>query len=645
LQSAAFLSFQRLGKEDAELLKLVSDLTPSREYYPPNTKSAVAVKWNSLPVLSQHHSFYSVVLSIFGHANDMQTLYRTPDIFKIPDRVASFLSWTASRNKVYYPQDSQHLRHLSSSIPKDAVYDSRGISISQSTVTERAAYQMSWSVWNDRPCLSRKWRTLWKAMQSWKSLGPSRDEISLRFSLYWLSLDPVKDWLGIYNICQETLNRDPRETKMMLAFSLSAACFRRTNYKDIVPLILIFATDTRFRGIVPPSTSYYDLSDGTYPDHKHLVELMSRFALPLEDTPAQTMAFRGSARDSSSDANRRLREYNKSIKMLASKAARSAAARWPEIWCDLSDQWFDTKRCRERVEAYFESISRNATFKNHILRLQAVLSNYEIKSPPKARYAFSSQFRERPPKPPPPSLRDILTGRPNFPPRSPIREQPLSGFVIPSTVVTESEKIIPPSIREDGLRSLIQELVSSQKSLQRTYGEDLNKSYNNLLGKRSALPVGCAVPPQEELRHYRDLCFEQMDTIFSELSEALAPSQKQEHVLTISGLWPRITPRSVLRELSRDRVRTLPNRWKCAITRYAVAFLKYQQSRRLLELWLSGRDEELLREAETPCEDVAGSCSPDWLLIQVSQFPFENLQTLTSCVVRLTRTSWRVLCN
>ena len=74
----------------------------------------------------------------------------------------------------------------------------------------------------------------------------------------------------------------------------------------------------------------------------------------------------------------------------------------------------------------------------------------------------------------------------------------------------------------------------------------------------------------------------------------------------------------MLRELSRGRVRTLTDQWKHAIIRYAVAFLKYQQSQRLLELSSRRRDEELLREAETTCEDVAAACTPDWLLIQVS---------------------------
>ncbi|KAI9432124.1 hypothetical protein H4582DRAFT_2084063 [Lactarius indigo] len=53
LQSAAFLSFQRLGNDDVKLLNLISDLTPIGAYYPPHLRSMVTVEWNDLPVLSQ----------------------------------------------------------------------------------------------------------------------------------------------------------------------------------------------------------------------------------------------------------------------------------------------------------------------------------------------------------------------------------------------------------------------------------------------------------------------------------------------------------------------------------------------------------------------------------------------------------------
>ncbi|KAF8270965.1 hypothetical protein EI94DRAFT_1698461 [Lactarius quietus] len=553
LQSAAFLSFQRLGKEDAKLLELINNLTPSRVYHPPHLKTMVTVEWNGLPIFSQHHDFHLAVLAILDHAHAMEALYDEPVVFSIPRLEASLLIRTASRNKIYYPHDLQSLRHAYAPISDDIVYKSRDIADGEGA--ELAAYQMSRSAWNDRPCLSRESLELWDAMQSWKHR-------------YWLTFDPKKNWLQLYDFCQEALLYVPQDIRVMLAFSLSAASFSGTKYADILPLIQIFATDPRFRDLTRPPEPHFVLSDGTYPNQGRLKKLISQFALPLQRTPAHNMKVRTSTRKKAKK-NERKQEYDKSISELASKAA------------DLA----------------------------------AVLNLYGTSVPPHAPYHFSPQFRARPPKASHPSLRELLMSRANYP-QPQTREQSSPSYLMPSAVILAAESD-PPSNGEDGLSSLIQELRHARESLIRLYGEDLNKSYSDLLGKRAPFLAQRGAPPQEALRYYRDFCSENKDAIFAEISEALAPSQRTEYVLHISGLLPRITPRSILRELSRDRVHTLTDQWKHAIIRYAVAFLKYQQSQRLLELSSRHRDEELLRESETVCEEVAATCSPDWLLIQI----------------------------
>jgi hypothetical protein len=616
LQSATFLSFQRLGKDDAKLLSLISDLTPVRSYYPLLLKWMITVKWNDLPILSQHHDFYPVVLSILDHAHAMEALYDNPFVFETPLRQASLLNRSASRNKLYYPNDLQSLRHSPSSTSEDVPYKSRDVADGQGS--EHIAYQMSWSIWNDRPSLSRNSPKLWDAVQSWHSLGLAELEtgISLRYSRYWLTFDAAKDWLGIYDVCQEASRRDRQDTKIKLAFSLSAASFSGSDYADIIPLIQIFATDSRLRGLTSPPSSHYKLSDGTYPDHERLSDLISQFALPMQFTPAQDMEIQASTTKMAAK-NLRRQEYNNAVSEMASDAAHLIVEQWPRIRCDLPHEWFNAESGRESVEAYLQSISRNIAFAEHIHHLEAILDRYGTSLSPNVPYVLSPQFTARPSKAPSPSLREVSMSRANFPQPTVRAQLPSSGSAMPSATVTK-ETNNPLSARADGLSSLIQDLRQSRESLIQLYGEDLDQSYADLQRKGAPFLTGRSVPPREALLKYRDLCSQRKDTIFSELSCVLAPSQKNETIIGMSGLWPRLTPRSVLRELSRDRVRTLPDQWKHAIVRYAVAFLAYQQSQRLLELSSRRRDDELLREMETTCESVAAGCTPDWLLIQVS---------------------------
>ncbi len=626
LQSAALLSFQRLGEGEAKLLQLISDLTPRREYYPLHRRSMVTVKWKNLPILSQHHDFHSSVLPILDYAQAMEALHAEHVVFKVPRQDASLLERVAFHNRVYYPHNLQTLRHSSTSIPKDVAYESRGAAECGSS--ELAAYQTSWSVWNDKPCFSRNGFNLWDKMKSWGSVGTADATISLlhswgsvgntttslRYSRYWLSLNAAKDWFRIYGNCKEVLRslNDPRDWKIRLAFSLSAASFSGTKYANVIPLILIFATDARFRRLEFPTSFYYDLSDGTDPEHGRLTDLMRQFALPMEDTPAQFVEVR--ATSSKKIAKAQKREYNSSINEMTSDAAQRIVDRWPKRRFNLSHQWFENQRCKECVGEYLESVSRNMNLRGYIYHIQSIIDGYNVTIPPDTSYVFSPRFVARSPKATSPSLRELLMSRADF------TRSPSSGhfdYAVPSAV-TIGAQTNPPPTREDNLSLLIHEFRDSQESLLRLYGDNLNKSYCDLVEKAGPFPVHRSVPSQQDLLRYRDLCSEQKNAIFYELSEALAPSQRQEHVLHVSGLWPRITSRSILRELSRDRVHTLNEQWKRAITRYAVAFLTYQQSQRLVELASRRRDEEFLREADTVCEDVAAACSPDWLLIQVS---------------------------
>src|SRR6266404_6778775 len=61
LQSAAFLSFQRLGEDDVNLLLSINALAGQDE----------------LPILSQHYDFHPAVLAILDHARAIEALYPT----------------------------------------------------------------------------------------------------------------------------------------------------------------------------------------------------------------------------------------------------------------------------------------------------------------------------------------------------------------------------------------------------------------------------------------------------------------------------------------------------------------------------------------------------------------------------------------
>jgi hypothetical protein len=613
LGSAAFKSFQRLGDDEAKLLDSISELTPLRSYYPRHLQSMATVKWNELPTLSQHHDFHPAVCSIVNHARALEALYDRQVTFDILERDKLLLTRAATRNRVYYPHDLQSSEQSLSSIPGDVIYKSRDVGDGGSD--EHAAYQTSWAVWNAQPFVSRKW--LWDAIQPWKSVGPAREDISLRYSRYWLDFNIAQDWMGIYSLCCEATSFNRQDLKMTLAFSLAAASFSQPGYRDVLPLIQIFAMDARCQGHRPPLEPQYQYTlSHTSPDLAHLVTLISKSACPIEQTPAHTMQVQAIGKKkkvAKQQREQRREEYNRVIHGMASAAALTIVVRWPkELIPNLPHPWFRLSNYAVHVGPYLESIVRNLMFKDHIEGLQTVLNLYgtSTSSATNLPYTFSPRFNAKPSEAVSPSIRHLLLP-------SITTQSPCGPDQVISSAMTVAIGSVLPSTREDGLGSLIQEFQSSQQPLLRLYGDDLNKSYSELLRKKAFLVAERVIPSYEVLRHHRDVCRERKDAIFSKLLMTLEPYHRVDKIISMAGLWPRITPRSILRELSRDRANTLLEQWKDVIIGYAVAFLKYQQSQRLLELASRHQDEAFFREAETICEDVATACSHDWLLIQV----------------------------
>jgi len=262
---------------------------------------------------------------------------------------------------------------------------------------------------------------------------------------------------------------------------------------------------------------------------------------------------------------------------------------------DLPNEWFDKAAFNQRIKEYSESISRNIGLREHVGELQGVLRKYmDVSIPTADPYTFSPQFITSHSRAPSYSLCDVLASRTDIPPSS----------------ITEG---VPPRVGPDNLKILIEELCRSQLPLKALYGNELNMSHCELLRQNAQ----GAIPSHELLVTYRDECSLEKHNIFSDISVALAPSQNMETINGVADLWPRITPRSLLRQLARDRISRLPDQWRSLIMRFAISLLKYRHSLRLLELSSGQRHDELLRETESLHKNVLAESSPDWLLIQV----------------------------
>ena len=613
LRSASCQSFQRLDGLETTLLEMISDLTPDRVYYPQHQRSMAFVKWNDLPALSQHHDFFGTVCTILDHARLLEALYDQPIAFESHDRNPSLLIRAASRNKSYYPSDLQ-ISESPSSVD-DVEYRSRDVPDSESS--EHVAYRTSWCIWNGQSSLGcgLPVRKLWDLMCSWGSLGPARSEVSLKYSRYWLKCDVAQDWFDIFDLCRRAVKGNLRNSRIKWSFCFSAVAYSNSRFADIVPILIIFALDRRCGNLNPPPDRSYTLSDGVAPERTRLEILVSKFASPICSIPEYVFEERGTSKKAK---KRRKEEYDRTISKQSSAVVDSILRCWPNYGSVyFGGPWIDESECRQCTREYIESVSRNVRLKDHVLQLERILQEYVNVLIPAATtsYLFSPRFNTHHAMSISYSIRDVFSLRTTVPNRQIDGELfPFPGINIPPSAETDG---CTAPVGSDSLRVLIDELRYSPQPLLQIYGNELNKSHREFVEYNASQAAQGAVPSYKRLRLYHDECSRKKDKLFFEISAALAPSQNVEKANDIAGLWPRVTPRSLLRQLAQDRIVTLPDRWKGVITRYAVLLLKYQQSQRLLELSSRQRHEELLREIESMRSNILAESTPDWLLVQV----------------------------
>ena len=637
LRSAGCRSFQRLDVQEQMLLELIGRLTPIGSYSLSEDLPVVSVSWENIPALSQHYDFLSTAHTIYDHARALATLNNQPaplDIFLIhPNQ--SLWNRMASRNRLYYPSDL----HISrpSSFLGDVIYMSRDVS--DFGTAERVLFRTSWSIWNGQPSLNHGFLELWDIMNSWGSLGPAASGISLRYSRYWLGFDASRDWFVIYDLCRKAAHKNIRHLKVELLFSLSAAAYSQTTHSNIVPFFITIALDERYHHLDPPPDLSYTLSDGLGPELSYLKGLVSESALPLSSTPAHSINMAGEAVQSIETL--RQEQYDVAIERESAAVAELLYHQWPDFQSvDFPEQWLSKSACMKRIKEYARSVSRNVRLRNHVLRLQSILQDFgNVVAPAVEEYLFSPRFVPSDAITPSYSLRDVLKARSNVP-AHPAVGTPFQ-VSAPSALSTDGD---PPPAGLDCLEILIEELQRSQQPLLNLCGNELNNSRRVLLGQMASQLARGGIPSQEILLLYHDESSYRKDRFFSEILATLAPSGNVEEISGIAGLWPRINPRTILRQLTRNHISTLPCRWKSVIVRYAISFLEYQRSIRLLEISSRQEHEELLRETESICRDMMTEWTPDWLLVQVGPFSAEKEsgQTKMITVIRLKEISWFV---
>ncbi|KAF5335871.1 hypothetical protein D9758_017237 [Tetrapyrgos nigripes] len=621
LTSARSFSIQNLT--DAQFLNIlyqIASMTPSRTYYPENSELMQTVHWSNLPVpvLSQHPSFFPETMAILDYCH---SLLKELQVDAYRDIAIDIPRWHVKSKQKLWLRD--YLRNFkfyaavdvestAKDYSTDIPYTSRDLDLTGEQIACTVASAIFEPPSSPFPSISN-------FLKQWRALT-RRDDVSLSLSYnkeQWLDTHVLSThWLTLYDLC-----RDPsvtREEKVyQITFSFPSLAFRDKSAQKLLSLLIEFTTNPSFSAISAPSFPSYALSNGVSPKGKQLDIILLDARIAGFDWSSVGLVQR--LDESDSDYEERCDEqFGEVISQLKS----ALLSQWPGSPSDdVKHASISSDRLMKGVRQLFESCDQNKQYMDHVDTVQAILNSVILSPLPSTSSQLQSYKIDVAPSPTLQSNQIVRTGIDYLLRRSP-----------PSVDCHESKftdlgtylRRTPPASSgiSQELLSLTQQISGDSNFTQKLLGKALRGSSDALshsqtsLQRTTGLDLSCEDEIIRFITEYDKSCEREYALVHAIVYEALSPKSGPEQLLQTAGLWPRVTPYSLLRLLSYDQRSYLSDSWKAVLTVYAKKISERQRSQRLLSQLASEDRDGVLQEMAN--SSPKGLDDIDWLLVQIS---------------------------
>lgn len=609
LSSSSICSFLRLEQTDIDLLMLLAQLTPLRQYYPEHLRHMQQVDWRTLSPLSQHESFYTLVCSVFDKAS-MMNLFRETST-KLPTQEIyidqHLLERAAIRNSTYRVDGFGAENHTS-------VHDTRYISRDQMSNIKRepkihhiASLVDGWS--KNFKCCSN----LLQKIQSWgKPLRGGNKEFPLSYDKKWL--EPVanhfpKDWCAL----QTTLMRSTaKSNRYQIMIFFSTLMYSKSADQEFVQTLLSFATVPELRALEPPHFESLDLSDGFEPLRTRLEEAARDQAQPFPSCPESELDQLPNETYEAAE-RRRGEEYQARVTSCIKTFVDALICQWPTgnicnpVGLNVGT-YISVDKVIKDARSWFQSWHHNAEFKKYIGRVQVILDNLMIKDHSLIEYSYSEPTHEYSFKRSFVDLEDILTK-----PAPNLCSAPYEEFGA-SAIQQQYED----RVGHDKLELFLKELLlESQRGFDQRYVEDLLQSFKSL-GNIPDSKLGKSFQELKPfLQSHLSRCISHVESVQYTICACLqAESSVCRRLASDLRMWPRLSTISLLEQLKADKVSRLRKDWRDSLITYSLAISTLQRAQRLISC--TENDLELLNELNNPGHRSWDPAHyPEWLLFEI----------------------------
>lgn len=617
LRAAATMSFQTVeaGGFEADLFKLISALTPERVYYPTHLKRMQRIRWlPGLSPIAQHDEFCRGVKEVAAYVG----------LLNIFEDVKGSIVWRTGGDEELAKRAA--MRHAifrtdqfgGSNVDRDQdrVYAARD-TVNGSVSEARVAYVVELVASGQRRLnvhpgllgvLEKFGDILVELPTGLPVFGYSRE---------WLEPDLADVWVSLYN----SMRCSSQNTEMYdWMFLLSTLAYLGKIDLRLIETLLAFATDEMFAVIYPPNHPSFNLNHGYEPSTEILTNIIGTFSVAFGNS-GESILDAWPLETELETNQRRFKEFTENKEEQSKDMVHELLRNWPcpEPEIDDEDEYplYNVPEVLEALTPWFASWTRNAEFRDHISEVQEVLDRIDTGRRPVFQvYRFKPCQYTRSTQQHTIRLLDLLT---RSPPTLPPLPRSLRGnpMLLPTAVP-------PLQTKDDSLGSLLRDFRGQQriKPFRKIYTELLEKS---IVAFQSEIAPSYDVDQiglVERLKSLEAECKRYMEAVLRAISIQLSPVGFEGYVMAYkAGLWPRLSPLLLLRQLATNSSVPLSPEWRASLVTYGIAITMVQRVQRLLHLGpqsIDGTRSDFLKELENtghtnwnPLEQ------PDWLLIEI----------------------------
>jgi Protein of unknown function (DUF3638) len=604
------------------ILISIAKLTPHRCYYPRDMRYMQEVFWDpQLTTTIQHDEFSSVVDAICKTSEKLSAfaLQKTelPTLEPAGDPYLSHRSY--SRRYPFERPDPDYDGHRTVPdlcyVARDHCWPSQG----RLNVFECA------SLFRDWPSGLRTTSDLAGILQNWATIGGYdrvfekvllSDRIAIEFPLEWGSL---------VNLCRASEHRDRHQ----LMFLFAVMSFR--DEVDMITLrtLIAFSVLEDLKALDPPQwASYIQFRSNQVPGIEYITDLIKPFCVPYPgDERDIFQSGLGSKLRKKLEAAER--EYKQQIKNECKVFSQFLLDQWPCSEPSIDGlprlEHIDITQALDNIRPQWLRLFQNLELSRHIHQVQRILDSHHSEGefiPPNID-ATQEVLPTRRRGGELPTLSHLLRKAGPIPSTEP---HPIpNGGPRQATDRRHDRALVAHRIGGSShssemqeLESIVSTIMKSDSTVRQQYGRDMMHSLNELknvkrLSKQEKEQVDLTelsteIPKARQIVNQR----------FSQLCKAFEQQDLRTRWLKEGGIWPCITPVTVLEQLRSTSASVFGDRMKEGLIMYATSITALQRLMRMEDARLKRNSQGLLDEQKNsghsnwqPLEH------PDWLLLEI----------------------------